>query len=203
MGLSINKNRTIHAYEYIELYRLPDNSTWLPVYYHDSQKGTVTFSSLSEGLNTSGFTKFSRLGIIQNGGLKDTSGKWEYLLRYPLNDPNKYNRWTQTSLPNATTASGYTAVHVDWSTSFGALKQWNTTSTYMSCSTDTNWFYAIAPIQGWQGSNPGPYNAAGEITCLYVRYDTLANKAAVKFFKNTDDTSGGGDMAVQGSFVEF
>ena len=46
---------------------------------------------------------------------KTSSGVYEFMLTYPSLSDTLYNRWTQTSSPNAGTVTGFTPITTAWS----------------------------------------------------------------------------------------
>lgn len=190
MGFSINKNGVVKAGAFQELYVLPDDhSKWLRVFYHNNKGGAVLFNSVAEVKHCNDANKFSRLDVLDQ--LKGSDGKYEFLLRYPV-DSLGYNRWKQNDNPcnikTAETSSGapvpgYTAIHIDWNSKFwGGLEREfsdanksNAASFLCGSTGHSHWYYAIGAFEKYGVGIPGwDDSITSNIVELYVRYDTLA-----------------------------
>ena len=187
--IKILKNGDIKSSRFTSLYQLSDNSLWVPVFYHNNHSGKVLFSSESEFLSTNTPDKYSILGLLHNGGFKNSSGKYEFLLRYPTMDPTHYNRWYQNNDPYSA-ISGYSAITINWGDeNWGGLAPSSDSSmTFVDGSPNTDgWFYAIGSRHVWVDKGIPGYSTSTELetdVCLYVRYDTLGNKSQVRFLKS-------------------
>lgn len=200
-----NAGITNYTYYYtvkpsVNTYDMPIKSfggaRWARIYYHNSKQGSVVFSSLSECKNVQAADKYSRLGILDSGSTYKINGKYEFMLEYPIDAPGKYNRWKQTNAPQndyitptsagTGTATGYEAVHIDWSNNYwGGLARQNEstsviTSTWLSGSVGhSNWFYAIGPNTTYQrgvpsGADVGAFgstseNSTADVVELWIR----------------------------------
>lgn len=168
--LSYVKNLSVY-YADMPIKVLSDGSVWTRVYYHDSQAGTVLWTSASEAKNTQTANKYSRMDLLGNNYFKGSDGKLELMLTYPTDFPNNYNRWKQTNNPCAiytgtgegTKVPGYEAIKVDWTgDSWGGLERNSSDAnainyTYVDGSVGFgNWWYAIAPANYYEGGMPGP-----------------------------------------------
>lgn len=94
---------------------------WYRVFHHNTNGDTVWFTDADEALYCTEQHKFSRLNTLENYRCSD--GKFEFLLEYPIEHPNKYNRWKQTDNPvnvqeviGTMQAGGYTPIHIDFTT---------------------------------------------------------------------------------------
>lgn len=166
------------------------NATWLQIFHHDTNNNTVWFSDEAEALNCDSQYKFSILDQLE--GFRGSDGKFEFLLEYPQDLPNQYNRWKQTDNPATTLeannstygtpVNGYEAIHVDWTSKGwgGLLKSKNVnnaTRTFIDGSTNhASWYYSIGCYNNhatdWKDKMPGPDGSTGmkEVN-LYVRLD--------------------------------
>ena len=173
------------------LCHLSDGSVWARIFYHNTKQGTVLFSSLAEIKSTQTVDKYSRLGQLSE--FKRSNGTYEFMLRYPNYSATLYNRWTQTSNPmeefitttsdGAGKATGYTAVHIDWTGQYwgGLTRQSSDASSISNCYLSgsvghSNWYYAIGATSAWGNGIPGPLNAQATGTIwgvaeLWVRID--------------------------------
>lgn len=169
---------------------------WLEVFYHNNNNCKVFFSNQTEALHTNSQYKFSILDQLEN--FRGTDNKFEFLLEYPDDFPNEYNRWKQTDNPVTVSeviggdpykAAGYESVHIDWDSNrtdssicntFSGLLRSSRSSTHTlidgSIGHD-NWHIAIGAMRPWNGGVPSPMiqPALGRIK-LYVRIDNLPNR---------------------------
>lgn len=199
MGFSINKNGVMKAGAFQELYVLPDDhSKWLCVFYHDCKGGTVLFKDANEAMYCFKENKYSRLKWLN--GLKGADGKYEFLLRYPL-DSEGYNRWKQTDNPCSTFETktdnanmkmpGYEAIHIDWTANRWGGLNLNSSKNDGDCLIDGSvgtsiWYYAIGSWTKYNTGIPGPGSPfdAVDIVELYVRYDTLTSSFRARLDKD-------------------
>lgn len=179
---------------------LSDGSSWARVFYHKTNTGTTLFTSVDEVLYTTSEYKYSRLKLLPL--LKGSDGKYEFMLTYPADAPDKYNRWKQTNAPQnefvangdgSAFATGYQGIHIDWNAYYwgGLTRQSSDASalvdTYLSGSVGhSNWFYAIGAKTKWGNPNgvPGYDGTKGmqEIE-LWVRVDTLPKNSKFNIMK--------------------
>lgn len=143
---------------------LSDGSLWARVFYHNCKEGADLFTSLAQIKSVNTDTKYSKLSSLSN--YKFSDGKYEFLLRYPNLSATQYNRWKQTNSPcdefittttaGTVTATGYTAVHIDWTGHYwGGLTRQNSDAntiadTYLSGSVGhVNCYYALGATSSW------------------------------------------------------
>ena len=172
---------------------LSDGSLWARVFYHNCKEGADLFTSLAQIKSVNTDTKYSKLSSLSN--YKFSDGKYEFLLRYPNLSATQYNRWKQTNSPcdefittttaGTGTATGYTAVHIDWTGNYwGGLTRQNSdastiTNTYLSGSVGhNNWFYALGATSSWgigiPSYNPDQNAANWGSVELWVRINDAA-----------------------------
>lgn len=173
---------------------------WLEVFYHNNKSGTILFANEQEVLHTNSQYKFSILDQLEN--FRGTDNKFEFLLEYPTEIPNKYNRWKQSDNPvevqevidndtaSTTFANGYEAIHIDWTGQYwgGLLRTAGSNAdwTYIDGSVGhTNWHFSIGQMKEYFPSDPHLPGPAGTDNVgikiyndvhLYVRIDNLPNK---------------------------
>lgn len=157
-------SQLITNYPDLPLMVLNDGSVWARIFNHDNKAGSVLWSS-SEALNTQQTDKYSRLNILGNN-LKNSAGKFEFLLRYPTISATEYNRWRQTNAPqneyvnqsSSAKVAGYEAVSISWEgENWGGLEV--SQGGYALADGYTghdNWWYALASYQVYQNGIPGP-----------------------------------------------
>ena len=176
-----------------------EGAAWIKIFEHNNHAGTVRFTTLDECLHSDTLDKYSRFYLLDY--FKNANNKYEFLLEYPDDVPNKYNRWIQNNNPckefvpttsaGDGTAEGYTAIHIDWSGSYwGGLTRMNSSETsisncYLSGSVGhTNWWFAIAATSFYQGGIPGPSVVVKGRTKVWVRIDNLSEENKFQITKN-------------------
>ena len=164
--------------------KVENGATWARVFYHNNVEGSVLFANEAEALSTNSRYKFSVLNNLEN--YRNSSGTFEFMLQYP-NDTIQYNRWIQKDNPakvtvaNGTgneTASGYKAVHVDWTGNYwGGLTRSTATSACLINGSvgHGNWFYAIGAYSRYDKGIPS-YSATATATELWARIDNLTTE---------------------------
>lgn len=183
------------------------NATWLKVFYHNSKSGTIVFANDNEVLHCETVDKFSVLEELEN--FRGRDGKFEFLLEYPEDYPDEYNRWKQTdnptiiqedsSLNGTKKANGYEPIHIDWIYNYwGGLLLRSANDAFIDGSVNhSNWFYAIGVKKNsWKNSNgsvagyvPGPNKRINGTINLYVRLDNIDNNFnEFKLFKRQTQT---------------
>lgn len=172
-------------------------ATWKKVFYHNTNNDTIWFKDNNEALHiTDNEYKYSILDELDN--YKGSDGKLEFLLEYPTDHPEKYNRWKQTNNPinetqdaSGSNVDGYDPIHIDWSNDFNGLALSDSYSpdvTFLEASNTKNsnnisyWYYTIgrygytpSNITSWQNKMPGPHigsvgNTVTEVV-LYVKIE--------------------------------
>lgn len=207
---------------------MDDGSIWARIFYHNTKQGAVLFTSLAEIKSTQTIDKYSRLGQLNE--FKKADGNFEFMLRYPNYSSTLYNRWIQTSNPieeyvatsssGTSTATGYTAIHIDWtSNNWGGLTRHNSdansiSTCYLSGSVgSTNWFYAIGATTTWGNGIPGAQPSPDTGTVwgaveLWVRIDDIGTITSVNagtatsatLSSLTEDTGYSAWMSVSNAF---
>lgn len=154
----------ITNYPDLPLMVLDDGSVWVRIFNHDNRASAVLFTS-SEALNTQQTYKYSRMNLLTNS-LKDSSGKFEFYLKYPTISLTQFNRWKQTNAPqneyvsqsSGSKVAGYEAVSVSWTgEGWGGLEV--SQGGYALADGYTghnNWWYALASYQAFNNGVPGP-----------------------------------------------
>jgi hypothetical protein len=165
----LSDNEIINAYyntNDINVFTAKDGSKWYKIFAHDSNAGTTIFANYQEALKCRQKDKFSDLWLLNNDvwPFLNANNEYEFALEY-YDKSADYNRWRQTSNPfrgAVNTVTGYTPIHIAWSSNFGGLSRKNanmTTATncFLSGQSSTSWWYAIAPYKAHEGGMPGPY----------------------------------------------
>lgn len=198
---------------------MSDGSTWARIFYHNNKNGSVLFSSLSESRNIQTTDKYSRLYLLEDNTYKGSDGKFEFMLCYPIDAPGKYNRWKQTNAPQneyitrtsgGGQVTGYTAVHIDWSSDYwGGLERYEASTTgYGSTWLDGsvghgNWYYAIGTStvynRGIPFANDGKESTA-DVVELWVRID---DAPVVSQSMGTSTTAAVSGLAEETDYIFF
>ena len=122
------------------------------------------------------------MGKVDN--FKNANGVYEFMLTYPQLSSTLYNRWTQTSSPNASTVTGFTAITTAWSTHNLGIRKHGSSCVY-NCSSGSSWYAPIGQTAGWtNGSIPGANGSQVFETELWVRIDTLSEATKFKLYNS-------------------
>ena len=134
-------------------YKYAHGCYWLRIFHHQSLDGTVIFTE-DEAKNCDLPNKFSILDEISP--IMKHKGKYEFLLEYPIDYPNKYVRWRQDMNPlddkevqGKSNATGFQGIHSDWSNFRGLVR--TTLNNNANCIATLidgnpghgNWYYSI------------------------------------------------------------
>ncbi|WP_299997536.1 LamG-like jellyroll fold domain-containing protein [uncultured Clostridium sp.] len=162
-----------------------DGAKWVEVFYHNTNNNTEWFADEAEALHCTSEYKYSRLDCLEQ--YRQSDGKFEFLLEYPIEHPGQFNRWKQTDNPTKVQesngalipANGYEAIHIDWSSGFGGLLKHKRIMhsnegvfTLLDGSTNhNNFFYSVGyynntgkdslEIGAWADKVPGPSLSGG------------------------------------------
>lgn len=175
-----------------------EGAEWAKIFEHNNQAGTIRFTTLAECLHSETVDKYSRFYLLDY--FKNINNKYEFLLQYPDSFTDKYNRWIQNNNPcneyvertssGDGKAEGYTAIHIDWSGSYwGGLTRRNSSETAINncylCGSvgHSNWWFAIAATQFYQGGIPGPGVVVTGRTQVWVRIDDLPEETKCQIAK--------------------
>lgn len=161
---------------------LSDGSVWARIHWIDVSSTVEWFSDKNEVLKCiDKSNRYSRMGIVDE--FKTSDGIYEFMLTYPYLSDTLYNRWTQTSTPNSTTASGYTAVTTAWSKYCGPIVLATAGTTIYKCDPNSTWFAPIGQTAIWESGIPAANGSAQKSTELWVRIDTLS-QSKMKVYSN-------------------
>lgn len=202
-SISIDDQESIHAYEFIEvdlnnfkkngtvnfgsisnaqqthdmkMKTLSDGSTWVRIFWHDVSFEKSWFDRNAgehyRCLNKN--NRFSRMDIVDK--FKTSSGVYEFMLTYPSLSSTLYNRWTQTSSPDAATVTGYIPVTIAWSAHSAGIRK-NGTSSYWNCDSGSTWYAPIGQSSTWTTTQyiPAADGSSQTSTELWVRIDNLTS----------------------------
>jgi hypothetical protein len=145
---NFNKNGTVNfanlsnsvSLHEMKMKVLDDGSTWARIFYHDVTFQKTWFTSNEVPLCLNQNNKYSRMEIVDE--FKNNDGIYEFMLTYPSLSNTDYNRWTQTSSPNAGTVTGYTPVKIAWTAHSAGIRK-HGGSSYYNCDSGSTWY---API---------------------------------------------------------
>ena len=137
---------------------------WLLIHHHDSEFGGL-FNDENEARFCLNESKFSILSELRK--LPKIDGKYEFLLEYPRDYPDQYNRWNQSYNPlydeiedynSEQYAVGYEKIHIGLSgTTFSGLKHRKNSALLSGNCINNNWHYAIGAYdKQYINSFPGP-----------------------------------------------
>lgn len=110
--------------------------------------------------------------------------KYEFMLTYPTLSSTEYNRWTQTSSPNATSVTGYTPIHIAWPAHSAGIRKHGSACIY-NCDSGDTWYAPIGQTQIWEGGIPAANGNMQLQTELWVRTDKSAEATQTKIYDGT------------------
>lgn len=117
-----------------------------------------------------------------------STGWYEFMLTYPRLSSTLYNRWKQTSSPEASAAVGYTPITTAWGDHAGGIRRTNGTSTY-NCDNvgSSTWYAAIGQKSTWTETQyiPAANGSSQTETELWIRIDTAANSTKCSIYPNS------------------
>lgn len=110
--------------------------------------------------------------------------KYEFMLTYPALSSTEYNRWTQTSSPNATSVTGYVPIHIAWPAHSAGIRKHGSASIY-DCDSGDTWYAPIGQTSIWEGGIPAANGNMQLQTELWVRADKSAEATQTKIYDGT------------------
>lgn len=198
MSTSFNKNGNINSksiyntptiYD-MKLRTLSDGSVWARIYWLDVTNTKTYFKDKDEAMyciNQS--NRYSRMNIVDN--FKSIDSYYEFMLTYP-SESSAYNRWKQTSSPNANTVTGLIKITTAWDNYNYGIRYHNTSNCVYDCDTGDQWYAPIGQMIAWVASAqqdiPAADGTSQTSTELWVRIDNVKyNK--FKIYSNNIDCS--------------
>lgn len=162
---------------------LNDGSSWARIHWLDVSEKSEFFANATEVAEcTNKMNRYSLMGKVDN--FKNANGVYEFMLTYPQLSSTLYNRWTQTSSPNASAVTGFTAITTAWSNYNAGIRKHGPSCVY-NCSTESSWYAPIGQTAGWtNGSIPGANGSQLFETELWVRIDTLSEATKFKLYNS-------------------
>ena len=119
------------------------------------------------------------------GAGPNIKGYFEFLLTYPKLSSNGYNRWRQTSNPEANQVSNFFPISTTWEQRNGGISKSASANTVYDCDAyASNWFGAIGQNRQWESSKMIP-SADGNHTTeteLWIRIDNLPKLTKLSMF---------------------
>ena len=114
-----------------------------------------------------------------------TTGVYEFMLTYPRLSKTLYNRWRQTSSPNASTVTGFEPITTAWSGHNGGIRKHGGSCIY-DCDTGSTWYAPIGQTAAWTDGKyiPAADGSSQTETELWVRIDTLPALNKISMFDN-------------------
>ena len=113
------------------------------------------------------------------GKFYTNSGSGAFIAGKPL-----YNRWTQTSSPNATSVSGYTPISIAWPSHSAGIRKHGSSCLY-NCDSGSTWYAPIGQYSIWEGGIPAADGTAQLQTELWVRIDKSSQAEQLKIYDGT------------------
>lgn len=174
---------TISTYD-MKLKTLSDGSVWARIHWLDVSSVKSWFSNKQEVLKCiDKSNRYSRMGIVDE--FKTSSGVYEFMLTYPSLSSTLYNRWRQTSSPNAENVTGFSAITTAWSEHNFGIRLHGTTSIY-DCDSGDTWFAPIGQMATWTDTQyiPSANGSSQTSTELWARIDTLSRQTNFKIYND-------------------
>jgi len=174
----------------MEIKYLDDGSVWARIHYLNVANTVEWFANDAEVMKCiNKNNRYSRMGIVDL--FKQTDGTYEFLIMYPSISSTLYNRWSQTSSPNVTTGTGFSAITTTWSDHIGPIVFNNNELTCYSCDTpgENTWFAPIGQLAAWDAAKsmyiPSSRGDSATSTELWVRIDQLPETSICQIFDNS------------------
>lgn len=163
---------------------LSDGSAWARIHWIDVTGVNAWFANSNEVLECiDKANRFSRMGQVEQ--FIGSNGYYEFMLTYPRLSKTLYNRWRQTSSPNASTVTGFTSITTAWGSHNGGLRKQGGSSLY-NCDTGSTWYAPIGQYGQWTETQyiPAADGSSQTETELWVRIDTLPDLNKISMFDN-------------------
>lgn len=200
--MSINKNGTITSKDFSDVLLstgmitkvLSDNSVWARIHWLDVSSTKEYFANAAEVAKCLNKTnRYSMMEIVDQ--FKTAAGVYEFMLTYPSLSSTLYNRWTQTSSPNASSVTGFTAITTAWSAHNYGLRKHETLAIY-DCDSGDTWFTPIGQLTAWDSAKsiPAADGSNQTSTELWVRVDNIPT------FKQVSINN---DIIISNNFIEI
>lgn len=162
---------------------LDDGSVWARIHHLDVSTTQQFFANAAEVAKClDKANRYSRMGDIEK--YKSSDGKYEFMLTYPRLSQTEYNRWSQTSTPNASSVSGYTPIHIAWSAHSAGIRKHGSANVY-DCDSGDTWYAPIGQLSVWEGGIPAADGKMQKETELWVRVDKLAAATQLKIYNGS------------------
>ena len=95
-----------------------------------------------------------------------------------------YNRWIQTSSPNATSVTGFKPISTSWSGHNYGIRKHGTSCLY-NCDSGDTWYAPIGQYYIWEGGIPACDGTPQSQTELWVRTDRFADATQFKIYNGS------------------
>ena len=134
-------------------------------------------------MNASGtvglYDKVTKTFYANNGSGTFTAGKVNFNQPIP-----KYNRWAQTSSPNASSVSGFTPIATTWNAHNYGIRKHGADCLY-NCDSGGTWYAPIGQYNIWEGGIPAADGTPQSKTELWVRIDNFKEKDKLSIFNGS------------------
>ena len=97
-----------------------------------------------------------------------------------------YNRWIQTSSPNATSVSGFKPISTAWTAHHAGIRKHGSSNVY-DCDSGTTWYAPIGQTATWTDTQyiPAANGTSQTSTELWVRIDGLTNETQFNIYDDS------------------
>lgn len=143
----------------------------------------MVYQAFYSSPNGTAFT--ASLGSVENSS---GEGVYEFMLTHPRISSTLYNRWIQSSSPNATSVTGFKNITQAWSQANAGIRK-NGSSCVYNCDSGSTWYAPIGQTTGWSsGGKTNQIPAANETPTteieLWVRIDNLNDIKKISMLDN-------------------
>lgn len=155
---------------------LPDGSAWARIHWLDRTRDKTLFVDDKEVAFCDKSNRFSLMGLVDH--FKTPEGVYEFMLTYPSKSATAYNRWSQTSSPNAAYGAhtGLNIIHTDYTSHKNAItKSSSSGSATYSMNASGNWWAPIGQKADYSSGIPAANGETLMSTELWVRINNLNN----------------------------
>lgn len=92
-----------------------------------------------------------------------------------------YNRWVQTSSPNATSVSGFYPVSTSWSAHNAGIRKHGSACIY-NCDSGDTWYAPVGQLVVWEGGIPAADGSMQKETELWARIDKFSDATQTQIY---------------------
>ena len=157
-------------------FKVAHGALWQLIFQHNTSCGYFTKENAEFNVEEGRFNFIKYIDSRKYVNRYNSS--YEFLLEYPVEFPNQYNRWIQLVNPleideesGLSSVPGFSPDHIDFPNLFGGLAKSNSGSCLLDGELGTkNWCYAIGDWNGYYSPRtPGPHPDRVKSIYLWIR----------------------------------